>query len=142
MGEAYISPRALYATHGCPRRLRTRRGDLYRTRPTGRRSGSGLGPLGPVSRRGQVREPTEKDGESGIAPVTSPEVDIEDEAEFCGMATEATLSPAALLNDCRPIGVGDVIEGIIGAVVELELPLVGPAGWASDEVSAAGIGVR
>jgi hypothetical protein len=52
-------------------------------------------------------------GESGIAPVTSP-VEENEGALFCGMATEAMLSVVlALLKDCRPIGVGDVIEGVV-----------------------------
>ena len=35
----------------------------------------------------------------------------------CGIATEAPSGPpgAALLSDCRPIGVGDVIEGVAGS---------------------------
>src|SRR5580698_5184777 len=81
------------------------------------------------------------DGESGIVPVTSPVADIDGEALSCGMVREATpLLDVVLLNDCRPIGVGDVIEGIIGAGAELAPPLpAGAAAGASDEPSAAGI---
>jgi hypothetical protein len=83
------------------------------------------------------------DGESGIVPVTSPVADIDGEALSCGMVREATpllVADVVLLNDCRPIGVGDVIEGIIGAGAELAPPLpAGAAAGASDELSAAGI---
>ena len=53
-------------------------------------------------------------GESGIVPVTSLATDAEGATAFCGIGTDATpsaLPVAELLNDCRPIGVGDVIDG-------------------------------
>ena len=56
--------------------------------------------------------------ESGIVPVTSLAAEAEDETLFCGMASEAIpslLPDVTLLNDCRPIGVGDVIEGSVCA---------------------------
>lgn len=82
----------------------------------------------------------EEAGETGIVPVTSPGADIEGEAEFRGMATEAMLSPVALLNDCRPIGVGDVSDGIIGAdVAGLAPPPAGAADGASAGLSTTGI---
>jgi hypothetical protein len=81
-------------------------------------------------------------GESGIVPVTSPAEEIED-APFCGIGTEAMLSPVPvteLLKDCRPIGVGDVIEGVVwGGVAGLAPLLAGEAGGAASiEFSIAG----
>src|ERR1700722_524650 len=82
-------------------------------------------------------------GDSGTVPVTSP-VDENEGAEFCGITTEAAPSPlpiGALLKDCRPIGVGDVIEGIV-CVGNAGFALL-PAGEAGDgasiEFSAPGI---
>jgi hypothetical protein len=79
-------------------------------------------------------------GESGIDPVTSPAEETQD-ALFCGIGTEALLSPVpvtALLKDCRPIGVGDVIEGVVWAgIAGLALLLAGDG--ASVEFSVAGI---
>jgi hypothetical protein len=81
-------------------------------------------------------------GESGIAPVTSP-ADENEDALFCGIGTEAMLSlaPVAALKDCRPIGVGDVIEGVVWAGIAGLAPLAaGEAGdGASVELSAPGI---
>ena len=83
-----------------------------------------------------------------MAPVISPAdtgeaVGI---AAACGMATDAapSVAPGAgLLNDCRPIGVGEVIEGVAGAgIAGLALSFAG--GWAegagSLELSIAGSG--
>ena len=61
----------------------------------------------------------------------------------CGIATVAVPSGAALLNDCRPIGVGEVIEGVAGAgSAGLALSCAGgcAAGACSIELSIAGIG--
>src|SRR5271154_4845565 len=75
-------------------------------------------------------------GESGIVPVTSPLAEIEGATVLSGMATEAILSllpDAALLRDCRPIGVGDVIEGNVWAGIGGPAFLLG--GEAGDEAS-------
>jgi len=82
-------------------------------------------------------------GESGIAPVTSP-ADENEDALFCGIGTEAMLSLVpviTLLKDCRPIGVGDVIEGVVWEGIAGLAPLAaGEAGdGASVELSAPGI---
>src|SRR5579871_2458907 len=56
------------------------------------------------------------------------------------MAMEATPSPVTRLNDCFPIGVGDVIEGVICAgAAGLAPPLAGAAAGASAGLSTAGI---
>jgi hypothetical protein len=64
-------------------------------------------------------------------------------AAGCGIATVAIPSVAGLLNDCRPIGVGEVIEGCAGAGAA-GLALSAAGGWAagdcSIELSIAGIG--
>jgi hypothetical protein len=75
-------------------------------------------------------------GESGIVPVTSLAPDAEGIMEFCGMATEATpsaLPEFVLLKDCRPIGVGEVIEGAVWAGIAGLAPL--SAGEAGDDAS-------
>ena len=64
-------------------------------------------------------------------------------AAGCGIATVAVPSGVVLLNDCRPIGVGEVIEGIAGAgTAGLALSCAGgcAAGVCSIELSIAGIG--
>ena len=51
----------------------------------------------------------------------------------CGIATDATLSLAAgaePLSDCRPIGVGEVIEGVTASGVA-GLALLSAGGWAA-----------
>src|SRR5271170_1200977 len=78
-------------------------------------------------------------GESGIAPVTSPPAEIEDSAVLGGMVTEAMLSllpGVALLKDCRPIGIGDVIEGSLSAGLAPLSP--GEAGDAPSTVGMPG----
>ncbi len=53
---------------------------------------------------------------AGIVPVIS--LDDIGETVGCGIATDAVASDAfgaELFSDCRPIGVGEVIEGVIGA---------------------------
>src|SRR3954453_7547822 len=60
-------------------------------------------------------------GAVGIVPVTS--FAVISTAEVCGIATcvVSSVFGAIVLFDCRPIGVGDVIDGAMGA---------GIAGWA------------
>src|SRR3984957_14477753 len=79
-------------------------------------------------------------GWDGIVPVTSLGV--------CGIASDAVLSAAsgaAVLNDCRPIGVGEVIEGDAGtAGAGMAGLAVSPGGeptegWGSLGFSIAGI---
>jgi hypothetical protein len=70
-------------------------------------------------------------GAAGIVPVIS--LDDTGEAEgiagICGIATDAELSEplgAELLSDCRPIGVGEVIEGVaVSGIAGLALSSAG-----------------
>src|SRR5258705_4750902 len=82
----------------------------------------------------------------GIVAVTSPSGagGAEGGAWVCGMATDAAPSTAlgaALLSDCRPIGVGEVIEGAAGAGIAGVAPSSagdGAEGACSLELSMAG----
>src|SRR5882757_7145568 len=81
----------------------------------------------------------------GIVPVMSDAViGAATGAATCGITTDAVLSAAAgagAFIDCRPIGVGDVIEGMAGAgIVGLALSAGGgAAGGGSLEISDSGI---
>src|ERR1700739_274015 len=84
------------------------------------------------------------DWEAGMAPVTSP-VEV-GAGLICGIAAEAlasALSGMKLLKDCRPIGVGEVIDGGgVWAGIAGSAPS-SPArgeGCCSLELSAAGTG--
>src|ERR1700692_1333471 len=73
-------------------------------------------------------------GAIGIEPVMSLD-DIGEAAGTagCGIATDETLALAAgaeLLSDCRPIGVGEVIEGVTASGVAGLAPL-SAGGWAA-----------
>src|SRR5882757_6756761 len=80
----------------------------------------------------------------GIVPVMSAAViGAATGAVACGITTDAVLSAAAgagAFIDCRPIGVGDVIEGMAGAgIVGLALSAGGAAAGGSLEISDSGI---
>src|SRR5258705_11808931 len=84
-------------------------------------------------------------GTVGIVPVISPSGAGEAEGAWvCGMATDAAPSAAlgaALLSDCRPIGVGEIIEGAAGAGMAGLAPASaggGAEGACSLELSMAG----
>src|SRR5882757_2779359 len=81
------------------------------------------------------------DGGAGIAPVMS--AGLIGEAAACGIASCAlsSLFGAAVLFDCLPIGVGEVIDGAAGAGIEGAAPVsagesAGGGAWSS----IAGIG--
>src|SRR6202035_4218678 len=75
-------------------------------------------------------------GAAGIEPVMSLDEIGETAGSAgcgCGIATEAMLSEAAgaeLLSDCRPIGVGEVIDGVTASGVAGLAPL-SAGGWAA-----------
>src|SRR4051812_40117001 len=78
----------------------------------------------------------------GIVPVMSvAAIAAATGAAACGITTDAVLSVlgAGAFIDCRPIGVGDVIEGMAG-IVGLALSTGGgAAGGCSREISDSGI---
>src|SRR5882762_7154696 len=81
----------------------------------------------------------------GIVPVMSAAViGAATGAAACGITTDAVLSGVigrGALSDCRPIGVGDVIEGMAGTgIAGLALSAGGSAaGGGSLEISDSGI---
>src|SRR5205085_11911948 len=78
----------------------------------------------------------------GIVPVMSPDgVGGGIGVAACGIGTEVLSGApgAGALNDCRPIGVGDVIEGIAGAGAGLALSAGAVTGGSLD-ISVSGAG--